>query len=97
MAVQTTADRIDMLRSVYRAWARLVDRVNQAADQGYDVGDPDVLSDVLFDVARRQAAAGRIGLSERYALFIRTYDAHFLSVDQQFPSRPALAQDWSDD
>ncbi|HET9369122.1 MAG TPA: hypothetical protein VFO19_02705 [Vicinamibacterales bacterium] len=82
---------------VYRAWARLVDRVNQAADQGYDVVDPDVLSDVVWDVAKRQAAAGRIGLRERCELFIRTYDALFLSIDQQFPARAAMPREWIDD
>lgn len=86
-----------MLRTVYRAWARLVDRVNQASDQGYDVTDPDILSDVLWDVAKRQAAAGRVGLVDRYDLFIRAYDGHFLSIDQQFPARPVLVHDWSDD
>lgn len=80
--------RAETLKKVNRAWVRLIDRVNQAADDGYDVIDPaDILADALWSVTQSRVAAGRMPLIEECEFFIREYEAQILAIDRQFPAR----------
>jgi hypothetical protein len=69
------------------ALLRLNHRVSQAADDGYNVTTPDVLSEAMLKVAYAQFAAGEIGYLEQCALMVREYDKQTAALDQKFPRR----------
>jgi hypothetical protein len=72
-------------KKVNLAWLLLIERVNQALDDGYDVLNPDVLGDALWHVAHAQIAAGRTDFVKQCE--VQQYDAHRCDIDRRFPRR----------
>ena len=84
---EESAKRDAALKEAIRAWLALVGRVNQAGEDGYDVLNPDVLAEAMWEVAQAQIAAGRREVLDQYELFTREYERHMTAIDHRFPRR----------
>jgi hypothetical protein len=88
LSSEDAAKRHAALTKANVEYYNLVERINQAARDGYDVQNPDVLSDALRDVACEQAGAEPMGFVEQCEAFAKQYAAHRVIVDFKFPRRP---------
>jgi hypothetical protein len=87
------AKRNAAAKQVNLAWLLLIERVNQALADEYDVLNPYVLSEAVWSLGEAQVAAGRIDFVDHCELLVRHYDAHRNAVDRQFPRRIDKARD----
>jgi hypothetical protein len=81
------AKRDAALKKANIAYVRLVERIKQAGTDGYDVLNPDVLAEMLLEVARAQLAAAHPDFVEQCELFAREYERHLKAIDERFPPR----------
>ena len=84
--------RQEALIAIKTAWYKLIERINIAADEGYDVLRPDVLHDWLWTVAENQVAAGRDRpFLDQAQMFVRDYTSAYDDIQQRFPRGLASA------
>ena len=82
--------RQEAIMAIKVAWEKLIERVNIAADEGYDVLHPDVLHDWLWTVAEHQVAAGRDRpFLEQAQMFVKDYKTAYDDIQQRFPRAKA--------
>jgi hypothetical protein len=80
---------IALARDVQAACRRVVDRVNQAQSDGYNVLRSDLLCDALGVVIDKYFSIVSPGMSieEQARIFVRLYDEEVAEIDRAFPSR----------